>query len=461
MPLIEFNYNTIRALRLLPSNPRQTYTQKGVVGLQLIIAWKKNAERIDNIKRVDAGDYYTYTWRFRYKDVETEKRTSIDVGIWPAISAMDAVSICKGLHLQNSMGVSPKAEVLSNRSSQIRDTSLEFKLTPVAFRVDEVVKRFAEYWPSTGKDVGTLNKYRSTLELHFFPIAGSRDIRTITAIEWDSWVNNLANVAGKKGAAANLHKAGRRLFSFAAEQGIIKYNPLLQRRSVLESVRIEPDKRFLDSEQIHDFVNNVDDLKIAEWARVTLKMILMVGVRIEEWQRVKIGWINFKNKKIDHPGEAMKNGKIAATPLTDDAIDLLIDWLKVIKGKYGTIDKDWYLFTNQEDMLKPCSFATIDEVRKDRPFEGFTIKTLRKTISTQLQRQGCPPAVLRAIRNQTITTGVEANYDFDDLYHLKKEWIEKWGEMLRAVKSDPRALYTDRDSHLDSDKASVVDDLFS
>jgi hypothetical protein len=55
---------------------------------------------------------------------------------------------------------------------------------------------------------------------------------------------------------------------------------------------------------------------------------------------------------------------------------------------------------------------------------------------------------LRAIRNQVITHGVESHYDFDDLFHLKKEWLETWGKLLEAVKADPSTLIPEKESRL-------------
>jgi len=53
------------------------------------------------------------------------------------------------------------------------------------------------------------------------------------------------------------------------------------------------------------------------------------------------------------------------------------------------------------------------------------------------------------------------HYDFDDLFHLKKLWMEKWSELLEEAKISASALVTDRDSHLEKDLLKEVDDLFS
>lgn len=463
MASIKFDYETIRALRIPPDKNMASYCQPGVPGLQLIIKWKPDVIRSKNIPRDKTQQFYRYLWRYRFtitKELGNRERENVQIGEWPALSAAKAIAYSRVLRDQARSGVDPRSLVLEARAKRIGGGHGGLTSAPLRYQVEYVFEKLKSDWLTTGKSPGTIIKYEQSLERYLFKTHGQKDIRGITGLEWDNLINEIANIDGKVGAANNLHKAGRRLFSYALEQGYIKYNPLLQRRKTLNTVRLTPDSTFMDSEQLHEFLNSVDSLPISQWAIVNLKLMLMVGVRVEEWKRVKVGWIKFKNKRIEHPGHAMKNGKDAWTHLSDDALAVLIEWLKIIKDNYGPLENEWYLFPSPDDPQKQNKTHLSKELILHRPFPGFTPKILRKTISTHLQRQGCPPTVLRAIRNQTVVDGVEAHYDFDNLFHFKKQWIDKWSELLAEVKSNPKALVVDKDSILDDQTIEDVKDLF-
>lgn len=90
----------------------------------------------------------------------------------------------------------------------------------------------------------------------------------------------------------------------------------------------------------------------------------------------------------------------------------------------------------------------------------FTPKMFRKTISTHLEEKGCPDKVIKAIGNRVLAQGVEKSYQHGDLFHMKKDWIEKWQVMLEDVRKDKTALVNDKDSQLSIELSSKVSDIF-
>lgn len=450
-----FKTRTIQALRVPPGRDSSTFSQKGIYGLQLRVWWRNEAVRDLSHASTES---YRHQWLFRYRLADNRSRI-IHLGNWPEISPEDAIAYARHYRDLVKVGEDPKAAHLIERADRIKSVDV-ISAAPPRYRIENVLARFRESWAESGRSWQTFEKYEKTIETYILASMRGTDIRTITASRWERIVNRLANIDAKRGAAANLHKAGRRLFSFAKKSGLVDENPLLGMDDVLRSVRLAPDTRFLDSQELHKLLNELDSQPIPSWAKAQLELMLRCGGRVQEWQRIRIAWINFPKTRIELPGEAMKNRRGAWIHLPAPALDILIDWLAELKAQHGRIVREWYLFGDLANPSRPQQKDLSAATRQARGWLNFTPKMLRKTISTQLQRKGCPPAVLRAIRNQVITQGVEAHYDFDDLFHLKVEWLEKWGEYLDQVKEDPAALIPEKESKISAKHAGRVARLF-
>lgn len=452
-----FTSRAIKAISVPSSKDSVTFSQQGVFGLQLRVWWRKDALRSsENV----SSNSYRYQWLFRFRiPSDKAKMAVMHMGSWPAMSPETAIGEATYYHKLIKSGLDPRIVKLEEKADELRAMDV-ISNAPMRYRIENVLAKFAQYWPSTGKDQETLDQYEYTITNYLLTTHRGMDIRTITVAKWEKIIFNLANIEGKKGAANNLHKAGRRLLNFAVKEELIDRNPLLGMSDVLRVIHLDPDVRFLESEQLHTLLNELDDQDIAPWAIATVKLMLRCGGRVEEWRRVKICWIKFEHKRIEVPKEAMKNRRKAWIYLTDPAVDILLTWLKELKARHGQLSKSWYLFGSPSDPRKENATDLSKETTKLGKWLDFSPKLLRKTISTQLQRKGCPPAVLRAIRNQVIAQGVEAHYDFDDLFHLKIEWLEKWDKYLNTVKKDPSALVPEKERKLSKKHVGRVEALF-
>lgn len=401
-------------------------------------------------------------FRYLFTGGDAHKRNVLKIGEWPDMAVDDAIREAHRLAELLKLGIDPGMRVYQRRAEllQTKLVNATSGNVPNRLRVETVIEAFRAHWPSTGRAAVTLETYIKALEAYVLPKFAGRSVASISGREWDDFIADLAHTQSKKGAAANAHKAGRRLFTFAVRSELIAYNPLLDRPESVRATKLPVDDRFLESAQVHRFLTELDKQALPEWARVTLHLMMRVGVRVEEWSRVRLGELNLKRMRIEHPAESMKGRKAAWTHLTQDSVQILLDWLESLKRTHGQLNREWYLFPSDADPSRPQRTHLSDHTKHLREWLDFSPKLLRKTISTHLQRQGCPPVVLRAIRNQAVAQGIEASYDFDDLFHLKKEWIERWGELLKQCAENPLALEVERDSALDDELAGRVDELF-
>lgn len=445
----------------IPKGKRSaTFSFNGFPNLQLITRYSSASfdpiNQPDSVKQLNT----TYDFRYRYFKPGTKSRTLVSLGNYPDKSLSDIQAQYNQCVEQLKNGIDPQISKLENKIRAINEQALIDGVSSPS-SINSVWTSLKNDWPLYGKSQRTLQNYTRTFSKVIFPQFNGRNIKGITAQEWDEFILHLSNVQNKKGLAFDAHKAMRRLFSYAVEKGIIQYNPLLGRKTVLDNTRLNAVTDHLNSSQLHKFLNEVDSLQVKAPVIFAAKIMLFCGVRSEEWTRVKIGWINFDSMRIEHPAAAMKNRYRAWTHLPEPVMKMLLEYLNGLKAKYGKLDPEMFLLHDSDP------FKQLGSGRLSKWFSAFhdwiyiTPRMMRKTISTHLQERNAPIAARKAIRNQVIVEGVDKHYEFNDLYSLKKEWLERWQKILEEVKSDPSALENKVESHLNKEMAEQAASLFS
>ncbi|MBQ4838800.1 tyrosine-type recombinase/integrase [Pseudoalteromonas luteoviolacea] len=460
MAKIVLSDSAISKLEIPISKRDFTATFIGFTGLQLYLRWAKSSVQPQSLDKLGRKASTVFNWRFRYQKPNTKQRTSVSLGYYPEID-IEAVQV-EHNRLSNLLreGRDPQLVLLEEKVRAKNVQSLVDGFTRRS-SVNNVFMRFKEDWPLTGGSDRAFRNYELSYEKYILPAWNARDMKSIAPREWDEFVLNLANIEGKKGAAEAVHKTMRRLYSYAVEKDILASNPLFGRKAVLPNIATSPDESYLESEDVHKLLNELSAQDCPSWLELLINLMLRVGVRSEEWTRVKLGWFNFQKMRIEHPPESMKNGKKAWTHLPENVIKMVLTHLEELKAQYGELDKEMYLFhVPGEPFIQVKRDYFSRNVKYLQGWLMFTPKMFRKTISTHLQEKGAPTEVLRAIRNQTLSKGVGKHYEFGDLFQLKKTWVERWQDILEEVKADPSALISDKESHLNDELASKVSDIF-
>ncbi|MBQ4836087.1 tyrosine-type recombinase/integrase [Pseudoalteromonas luteoviolacea] len=459
MAKINLSVSAIANLKIPNNKNYLTATFSGFPGLQLYLRWESKHVQPESLDSVERQSKTVYNWRYRYQKPNSTQRTAVSLGNYPEIGIDEAKAEHGRLMALVKGGTDPQIDVLQEKLRQKMLASMVDGFTKKS-SVNHVFMEFKKDWELTGGTERALRNYELSYEKYILPHWNGRDMKSISPREWDEFVLNIANIQGKKGAAEAVHKAMRRLFSYAVEKDIVASNPLFGRKAVLPSIMGTPDETYLESHEVHKLLTELGDQPCEPMLKVLITLMLRVGVRSEEWTRVKLGWINFQKMRIEHPPESMKNRKKAWTHLPENVITLLIDYIGTLKDRYSELDKEMYLFHEHDPHTQLERDYFSRKISELHTWLKFTPKIFRKTVSTHLQERGCPSEVLRAIRNQTLAKGTGKNYEFGDLFQLKKEWIDRWQLILEEVKHDPDALVGEKESQLNDALTSKVNDLF-
>ena len=190
----------------------------------------------------------------------------------------------------------------------------------------------------------------------------------------------------------------------------------LHRRTITEVVK---KRRILSVEELSylfDWLvsHGRNRRKLSGWERMVLyKLAVMTGLRADEIRNLKVGSIDFKNKRIQVPPAHTKNRKEADLPLRDDILD---DLKKLVKGKLPAT----LLFDNLTTMTAAILKADMREARTQWIADGGNKKNdflkvetpdgeidfhaLRHSYGSMLAAAGVHPSVAQKLmRHSTIT----------------------------------------------------------
>lgn len=101
------------------------------------------------------------------------------------------------------------------------------------------------------------------------------------------------------GAAAEVRKWGRRLFSWAMQNGLAHHNPFEQTKT---PVRLKPRQRFLDIHEARAVWKAAGKLDYP-W-REFIQLLMLTGCRLREVGHARWSWVNLVEMRIAIPADA-------------------------------------------------------------------------------------------------------------------------------------------------------------
>ena len=163
-----------------------------------------------------------------------------------------------------------------------------------------------------------------------------------------------------------------------------------------------------------------------------LMVQLVSGLRIGNVHSLKWSKIDAENGVIVHAKTDMKAKKATRTAISEPLLDLLVDWQdrsphsgdRLFASEYNTDTVSRWVRNRLSDWIP------------------FTTHDLRRTVSTTLQKIGCPREIRRRITNHEPPKTIDQHYDHDDQIEQQLYWLNRWGETLEALRDDPAALET-------------------
>ncbi|HGX3876600.1 tyrosine-type recombinase/integrase [Escherichia coli] len=369
-------------------------------------------------------------WRLRYRHLGKEK--TLALGQYPEVSLSEAREKRDEARKLISDGIDPCEQRRAKKAA------------PEAINTFELVAR---QWHKSNKKWSETHseKVLKSLEGHVFPYIGLRDITTLRTPDLLVPVK-AAEAKEIYEIAARLQQRITAIMRYAAQSGIISYNPAVDMAGALTTVKRQH-RPALTLSRISELLEHLDAYKGQPLTRLATKLALLIFIRSSELRFARWTEIDFEKAmwtipperkpiegvKYSHRGSKMRTEHLV--PLSTQALDILKE-IHTISGEYELI------FTGDHNPWKPMSENTVNnalrlmgyDTKVDVCGHGFRAMACSSLIESGLWSKD---AVERQMSHQE-RNGVRAAYihkaEFLDERRLMLQW---WADFLDANRENP------------------------
>lgn len=219
----------------------------------------------------------------------------------------------------------------------------------------------------------------------------------------------------------------RKVYNFGIERDLVTANPChILRAPARESSR----ERFLDDEEIRNFLAVLPGAPMSDQIRLALQLQLLTGQRgcevlTAEWKENDLdsGWWSI-------PGSKAKNGQPNRVPLSRQAVQILLQARPMSAG----LGMGHVFPSRRGDRPMTTTVLSRALMRSQEEFGGepFTSHDLRRTTATGMGSLGTSRLVIDKILNHA-ERGVVKVYDRYSYDKEKREALDAWGLKVESL----------------------------
>ena len=343
------------------------------------------------------------------------KQVNLEIGDAAILSLADARAKAKGLLGAIAHGEDPRE---AKRAA----------VKTAAKTVEVVAKEFVERYAKVHNKSRT---WAETERLIAGNIIKTWSKRPITAIDQADVIALLDAVTdrGSPVAANRVLAAGRKMFNWAIERGMLETSPFDRVKAPTKEV--SRDRVLVDSE-LALILQAADRLGPVFGAFV--KILTLTGQRREEVAGLKWSELDADFTMWTIPRERTKNGIVHPVPI--------VPWVKSILAGVPRIEgSPFVLTTNGRSSIsgyskcKAALDAGITELNGGEPLAPWRMHDLRRSMASHMARLGVGLPTIEKLLNHTggSFAGIVAVYQRHDFLDEKRQALEIWAQHLLAL----------------------------
>ena len=295
----------------------------------------------------------------------------------------------------------------------------------VAWREDIIDHHIADFSDHCRAVNRTGKEQASILRVEVLPHWKGRHISSITRRDVRSLIEGKAKTAPIR--ANRLLALVRRFFNWAVEKDIIAVNPAAGiKRPTQEDKR----KVKLNDDKLKDVWKAAGELG-RPFGSIT-RLLILTAQRREEVAGMRWSEINTDKAEWIIPAERAKNGEENHVPLTDAALAIINDQLR-LKGS------DFVFPSGRNPATKHVSGFSkakrqLDEISG---VSGWRLHDLRRTTASGLAKYRVQPHIIEKILNHKrgVMTDIEITYNLFEYADEKRHALETWAAHIERLES--------------------------
>lgn len=360
------------------------------------------------------------SWRLKYQFNNKEQRISL--GVYPALSLLEARKLRELYKTQVAEGINPNIEKKKKKEAEavqeVKNLNTFEKLA---------MQRLERERENDGIGLSHYKRMLGGFRNDVFPLIGHMPLDDIEA----SHIINILQVMMKRNvhnSAKQVYSSISKTFKWSVANGFAKRNPCadLELKEIIGKPNVTHYASIIDDEGIKNLLTSIYEYKGELSTKYSLLLLAYtfvrsINVRLAEWDE-----IDFQSKLWSIPAKKMKTRNDFIVPLTDTVINFLKD-MKQYSGDSP------YLFPSTKSKTTPLSDgALLGAIRRiGYTKEEFTPHGFRAMFSTNAhQKSGFKSDIIETQLAHSVGNAVSQAYNRSEYLQERVELMQWWSDYL-------------------------------
>jgi len=348
-------------------------------------------------------------WRFRYQLPNSNKRTMISLGAYPALSLADAREIRAEKLAMLVRGIDPQARADEEAEKlQIAQESIFVNVARKWFELKQShvsADHAKDIWRSIEKEI--------LPSIENVPV---QELKARTLIQ----VLEPIKARGALETVRRLVQRIKEIMIYAINVGLIDANLASGIRNAFE----RPKKQHIPTirpEELPKLIRAISMSNLSIPTRCLLELQLLTLIRPAEASATAWSEIDIENKQWCIPAERMKAKRDHIVPLSEQALELL----KIMRPISGNRQ---YVFTSRNDPRNPMNSQTANAASKRIGYGGKLVAhSLRSIASKAMNEAGFNADVIEAALAHSDKNEIRKAYNRATYLIQRQELMNWWG----------------------------------
>ena len=364
------------------------------------------------------------TWRMKCKP--NGKETLLSFGQYPAVTLAQARKKRAEAQELLAKGIDPREAKRAAEAAEKARTANTFEHVARNWHTSKL----PEWKENTAKAA------LSRLERDVFPFLGAIPIADITHQQ----IVDALEALQKRGVIDAARKAKTeisRVFKYAIQRGMVRYNPVNDLDSVIRKTTV---RHFaaITRDELPDFLKVLDqnDIRMFLSTRVAINLIMLLFMRTGELIGAEWKEIDLEKGVWIIPWQRMKMGSRKVNPdMTDHRIDLPKQAVALLKEQFQYSGCRQHVFPSQRDPRKPMSNGAILMALRRMGYQGrMTGHGFRALAASALGELGYRREVIERQLAHKERDKVQAAYHRADFLKERKKMLQAWADHIDAIR---------------------------
>ena len=294
---------------------------------------------------------------------------------------------------------------------------------------EAVIAMHAENWRDGGK---TEARWRATLANYAFPRLGRRLVSDITTADVLAVLTHDGFWSTKRETARKVRQRISTIMDWAAAEGHRTDNPCHALKAALPKTGTRTQhRRALPYDAVSDAVICVRASAAFPTTKLAFELLVLTATRSGEVRQARVEEFDMDSKVWTIPADRTKTGRPHRVPLSDAALDVLLEARQYADGSR-------LVFPSARGLV--MSDMTLSKLIKELGIEAVPHGFRSSFRMWAAERTNIPREVAEFALGHVVGDEAERAYQRSDLFDRRRGLMESWAAYLAAERADVVAL---------------------